>query len=151
MRNLKKFIGLAAVSAVLFAFSAQAQSNNTDNEKNQLKSHGKGIDNLTKEQKAQMKANRKEAKRAQQAFRRTLSDEQKAIFDNKDLNPEERRNSLGKSLSDEQKQTMKNNAKARKEKVEKFNKTLTDEQNAQMKQKDKKGKQKQGGRLKGKE
>ena len=81
-----------------------------------------------------MKANRQEAKKAQVEFRATLSDEQKAILDNKSFTPEQRKSALAKALSPEQKETMKNNALTRKEANAKFRKNLAEEQKAQLKQ-----------------
>ena len=72
-----------------------------------------------------MKANQEIAKKAQDEFRATLSDDQKAILDNKNFTPEQRKSALAKALSPEQKEMMKNNALARKEANAKFRKNLT--------------------------
>ena len=131
MKTLKNFLGLTAILTLLFAFNIQAQTSTYNTEKKHLKGHGSGIANLTE---AQMKANQEIAKKAQDEFRATLSDEQKVILENKSFTPEQRKSALAKSLSPEQKETMKNNALARKEANAKFRKNLTEEQKAQLKQ-----------------
>lgn len=134
MKTLKIFLGLTAILTLLFAFNIQAQTSTSNTEKKHLKGHGNGITNLTEAQKAQMKANRVEAKKAQDEFRATLSDEQKAILDDKSFTPEQRKSALAEALKPEQKEMMKNNALARKEANAKFSKNLTEEQKAQLKQ-----------------
>ena len=114
MKTLNFFLGLTAILTLLFAFNIQAQTSTSNTEKKHLKGRGNGIANLTEAQKAQMKANREIAKKARDVFRATLSDEQKAILDNKSFTPEQRKSALAKALSPEQKETMKNNALARK-------------------------------------
>ena len=134
MKTLKNFLGLTAILTLLFAFNLHAQTSTSNIDKKHLKGHGNGIANLTEAQKAQMKANQEIAKKAQDEFRATLSDEQKVILDNKSFTPEQRKSALAKSLSPEQKETMQNNALARKEANAKFRKNLTEEQKAQLKQ-----------------
>ena len=131
MKTLKIFLGLTAILTLLFAFNLHAQTSTSNIDKKHLKGHGNGIANLTE---AQMKANQEIAKKAQDEFRATLTDEQKVILDNKSFTPEQRKSTLAKSLSPEQKETMKNNALARKEANAKFRKNLTEEQKAQLKQ-----------------
>ena len=134
MKTLNFFLGLTAILTLLFAFNIYAQTSTSNTEKKHLKRHGNGIANLTEAQNAQMKANRKEAKKSQDEFKATLSDEQKAILDNKSFTPEQRKSALTKTLNPEQKETMKNNALLRKEANAKFIKDLTEEQKAKLKQ-----------------
>ena len=131
MKTLKNFLGLTAILTLLFAFNLHAQTSTSNIDKKHLKGHGNGIANLTE---AQMKANQEIAKKAQDEFRATLSDEQKVILDNKSFTPEQRKSALAKALSPEQKETMKNNTLARKEANAKFRKNLTEEQKTQLKQ-----------------
>ena len=134
MKTLKNFLGLTAILTLLFAFNMQAQTSTSNTEKKHLKGHGNEITNLMEAHKAQTKANREIAKKAQEGFRATLSDEQKAILDNKSFATEQRKSALAKALSPEQKETMKNNALARKEANAKFRKNLTEEQKGELKQ-----------------
>ena len=97
MKTLKNFLGLTAMFTLLFAFNLHAQTSTSNTEKKHLNEHGNGIANLTEAQKAQMKANRQEAKKSQVEFRATLSDEQKVILDNKSFTPEQRKSALAKA------------------------------------------------------
>lgn len=128
MKTLKNFLGLTAILSLLFAINVKAQTSTSTIEKKHLKGHGNEIANLTEAQKAQMKVDREEAKKAQDKFRATLSDEQKSIMDNKSLTPEQRKSALAKALSPEQKETMKHNMAAKKEANEKLSKNSTADQ-----------------------
>ena len=144
MRNFKKIISSTVILLVVLAFNSMAQTTTINKPAHKVKHHAKGkmAENLTEEQKAQMKESRGKDRAANEAFRATLTPEQKAIKENKNLTPEQRKEAFGKTLTTSQKEMMKNNMTARKENAKSFKATLTDEQKEQMKINNEKRKQK---------
>lgn len=131
MKNLKKLI-LSAAMVIVGMVSVNAQTQSPENKAKPGQKGGSDLEtlNLTDAQKAQMKANRENAKAANEKFRASLSEEQKAMMGEKGKSLKENREKFEASLTAEQKAILKAKKQAEKKNQEAFVATLSAEQKA---------------------